>query len=788
MKKISVILSLIPFLGLQAQTIKGYLFTEKEKRPVEFANVVVLQLPDSIFEAGVISYMDGQFTAENIKPGNYFVKASYVGFEPNGKEVKIAEGANEVWIDTIFLKEKSIEIAGVEVTGDYIRGEELVDRTVYKIPPELEKSSANGYDVLRKIPSVQVDFNYNITLNGSSNFIIQVDGKQRDAEFLGRILPSDIEAIEIIHNPSGKYDGTVDGVINMKLKKEARAGVSGNVIAVVKPVKKPTTFFNGGIDYGFKKITFYVSGYSVYQELVNNTKIYNRFSSLDSISDILGNGNFKVSASAVNTGFDYYINDKNTISLNYSYKPVSVKNKLENTGDIFVDDVIANYQNDNNNTQMSSNESNVSVFYKKEFKKPIQELTAESNIYFFNSKDENSFFNNIYEEDRTTEILSLFRTEDITNNRTYTSTKIDYVQPIGISLRFETGFQFYFQQMDYDFISNNDNLSNEYKYSELRNAAYAGLVWNIKKFAVNATLRAENSNISINKRYDSDYWTFLPSANIQYKFNPFQNIKFTYNRRINRPDLYNLNPFIRLNSDYSISSGNPNLKPEYRDRLQLTYSLNFKKNFIAPYLYHEILTNRIGIKNIIDESSLAEINTKRTIPDNILSGYEQGLGLNARLFVFNLYSRVCKGHFNSFSDSLINIKSQDYFSYSITGNVYKQLMKNTLNVFIFLMYNGVNINAQSKSYSTPIYGFGAQKIIKNHTFGFQYILPFAKEIIINKTITETPYLYSKVANGFDVSYYVQIMYIYKFNKGHAVKKINRQVDVESDSKKEGFNR
>ena len=98
----------------------------------------------------------------------------------------------------------------------------MVDRTVYAIPSVVSKSTSNGYDLLKKIPQVNVDFQNNVTLNGSSNFIIQVDGRQRDKEFLARIIPSDIQTIEIISNPSGKYEGNIDGVISIILKKEAR--------------------------------------------------------------------------------------------------------------------------------------------------------------------------------------------------------------------------------------------------------------------------------------------------------------------------------------------------------------------------------------------------------------------------------------------------------------------------------------------------------------------------------------------------------------------------------------
>ena len=241
MKKLLIILiALLQVCYVSAQTIKGYIFSTPDNQPVEFANVMLLSLPDSSLVKGVITYSDGQYTLEKITPGHYYVEASFIGFQNNGKSVEVESGQTEVVMDTIFLAQESEQIDEAVVIGDYVRAKELVDRTVYEILPQIEKTSTNGYDVLKKIPSVQVDFNNNVTLNGSSNFIIQVDGKQRDKEFLARIRPEDIKSVEVIHNPSGRYAGDIDGVINVILTKEARIGINGMIGLQGKPFGKPT--------------------------------------------------------------------------------------------------------------------------------------------------------------------------------------------------------------------------------------------------------------------------------------------------------------------------------------------------------------------------------------------------------------------------------------------------------------------------------------------------------------------------------------------------------------------
>jgi len=265
-------------------------------------------------------------------------------------------------------------------------------------------------------------------------------------------------------------------------------------------------------------------------------------------------------------------------------------------------------------------------------------------------------------------------------------------------------------------------------------------------------------------------------------------VKFTYNRRINRPGIYNLNPFEKLNNNLSISAGNPKLKPEYKDRLQLTYTARFKKNFIAPYIYYELFSNKIGNKYALKESPLTNKLAMFNSPANILTGNEKGIGLNAMMWFVNINGTFYSGHYNRYTDSLSTVDARNYQSYRITSYAYAPLLKKKLNVFAFVSYNGVTINAQSKTYNAFLYGLGANSTIKNHTFGFFYLLPFSKDIVFSKTITETPFLYSKNTFAFDASWFVQVMYSYKFNKGRTVKKSSHKADVESDTKEGGLGR
>ncbi len=783
MKKIIIVLLLAVTVAAEAQNIRGKVCFEADKTPVQFATVALLALPDSALLTGVITLTDGGYQLENVKPGNYFVRVSFVGYTPGGKPVVVAEGADEIAVDTIFLAETTTLMGEVTVLGERLKGKEMVDRTVYAIPEVVSKSSSNGYDILKKIPQVNVDFQNKITLNGSSNFIIQVDGRQRDSEFLARILPSDIQSIEIISNPSGKYEGNIDGVISIILKKEARYGMSGNIGLSIKPFHKVTNVVSGSLDYSVGKITFYVTALSIYQGLNIIPSGESRFPSIDSSTYMIGPGAIKVSVPSVNSGFDYYMNDKNNMSFNFSYKPVSQGVDLSGNTTLYKSDNPLNSVSSLTSNKLHSDETTFSLFYKRTFKKPVEELTAEVSYYMFNSASENNFTNSTHPYNSDDVLSTYSRLEDDLNQRNYLSTKVDFVYPIGMNTKIEAGHQFYYQQLGYDFRIDDQEGSNLFEYAEFRNSGYAGVTFNLKKFGFQTMLRVENSHIMADSVTRPDYACFLPSANLQYKFSASHNLKFTYNRRINRPGIYNMNPYWKIGQNYAVTQGNPDLRPDYRDRLQLTYTWNFGSNYFSPYIYNEFFSDKVGNRYSLISSPIDGSLTTISKPFNLINGYETGGGINAMLWYVNINARVFRGHYSEYTEPGFTIPGKDYFSFAITSYAFANLdKKKNSTVFVFMSYNGVNIEAQSKTYNMPIYGIGASQKLKDHNFGIFWLLPFTRETNFTRTETETPYYTSTSITGIDFTGFVQFQYSYRFNKGKSVKKLNRKVTVESDSK------
>ncbi|MGQ9621255.1 MAG: TonB-dependent receptor domain-containing protein [Bacteroidales bacterium] len=786
MKKIFIVLVFLIIViseVIEAQIIKGTVIYEKDNSPAQFTTVALLQLPDSAIVTGGITLSDGGYALENIKPGTYFVRASFVGYKSSGKAVTVNPGDKEIIVDTIYLEEVTASLNEVTVTAERLKGKEMVDRTVYSIPEAVSKSSTNGYDLLKKIPQVNVDFQNNITLNGSSNFIIQVDGRQREREYLARLLPSDIQSIEIISNPGGKYEGNIDGVINIILKKEARFGINGNLMEALKPFNKVTSLTQGSIDYSTGKITFYATGSYIAQSLNISPNFESRFMSIDSTTSTQGDGGIKVALGSLNAGMDYYVNDRNNFNVNISYKPIYQNVNFPNTTILFKSGTPLNALTSVTNNKLQSDETAISLFYKKIFKKPVEEFTAEATYYFFRSVSENNFSNICYPYGSDVILNTYSRLEDDLNNRNYFSAKLDYVYPLGMNAKIEAGYHFYYQMMGYDFKIDRQPESNLFEYSEFRNSGYAGFAVNLKKFGFQASLRIENSHIAADSVTKPDYTCILPSANIQYKFSASHNLKVTYNRRINRPGIYSMNPYPKVGQSYDITQGNPDLRPDYRDRLQLTYTWNFGSNYFSPFVYYDFFSDKVSNRYTIIFSPINGSLTTKSKPFNLLSGYEYGGGVNAVLWYININARIYSGHYAKYSEGSLTIPARNYFSYTVTSTAYKNFdKKKNITLFAYLQYNGVNIDAQSKTRTLPLYGFGGQWQLKSHSVGLFWLLPFSGEIDYQKIETATPAYTSTNTTKIDFASWFQFQYLYKFNKGRSIKKLDRKVEIESDSK------
>lgn len=196
---ITSVIVLLPFMGFAQNQIKGILTDPVTANPVSYATVALYSLPDSTVKTGIVTSQDGLFSFTNLNQGSYFYAVRYVGFkEIRSKAIALDGKQGVVDAGKILLVENTKTLAQVEVTGERLKGVESVDRTIYAIPESAVKVAGSGTDILRRIPSIQVDFSNNISLQGNSNILILIDGKERDKDFIAQLDPKDIDKVAII--------------------------------------------------------------------------------------------------------------------------------------------------------------------------------------------------------------------------------------------------------------------------------------------------------------------------------------------------------------------------------------------------------------------------------------------------------------------------------------------------------------------------------------------------------------------------------------------------------------
>lgn len=780
---IILILILFPLLGLGQNQIKGIVNDPATSNPVSYATVALYSLPDSAMKTGVVTNQDGLFAFNNLKKGMYFYEVSFVGFKSNRSKSISLDGKQGV-IDAgkILLEEKTETLAQVEVVGERLKGIEAVDRTIYTIPESAVKVAGSGTDILRRIPSVQVDMSNNISLQGNTNILILIDGKERDNNFIAQLDPKSIDKVEVITNPSSKYDAGVRGVINVILKKEKRQGISGSAdLEIPTNSDHYISSSYGSLDYGTGKFRFFSSVNSHYEGFAN-VKDFTRESG-SSLYTAKGDGRFSFGMAVIHYGFDYFINDKNTFNFYANYNPTqfnmdyNLQNKMVDNGSITNSFTTDSKSHDSRNGQFYS------VFYKKEMKKSGHQITLDLSYYDSKATTNNSYIEQPYLPDFSASTgKPATRTEKLMPGRKSVNTKIDYTLPINDKYSFEAGAQNYMQYINdqYDY---SNSASTFFDYKEFRYAGYSRLSTKFKKLSIQAGLRVEYSDIYISDAKTTDYFFLLPNVSVQYSFENNQSLKLLFTRSIDRPGSGDLNPSVTVVDAYNISRGNSHLDPSFTNRIQLTYSKNIKSSFISPELYcdHKGDVYQRVIK--VNDQNISE-----SYIDNLGTADEFGIGLSASIKVnkwlmINPYFRGFYSHTNRFVNADFNIDAKEDFAWM--GNIYATAtLTKGLNLWCYATYASPVTTMQSTRYRDALYLVGLEKSIwkDKGKIGINWYEPFKSDFRFNRVVAKGPGIYQDDDNFVKLRTLISLKFTYRFNKGKEVKKLERQKSLESDGK------
>ena len=576
-------------------TLKGTIIDESTNLPVEYANIILYKVRDSSMVTGGITDTKGNFTIDKIPFGRYYVDFRFIGYKNSRIEgVMINPKQAEVTLETVKLKPISENIQEVVVTGQKSMLQSNLDKKVINVEKSITAEGGTALDIMRNIPSVDVDVEGNVSLRGSTNLTILVDGKPSQIQSLDELPASIVQSVEVITNPSVRYDPDgMSGILNIVLKKKKTPGYHGMVSLNAGTGDKYSGTINMNVRSG--KLNFF--GNFDYRHFYSTGNDITNYYSFGNIKNEEENDKRNGLSNNFRSGVDYFINAKNTLSLTSSLSARNFTGK-ENAVTLYN---LATYstQYTNNKNRMDGQE--LMLDYKRTFDTEGQELTANAIV---STNDRNSDENVERSDSALVKHKDKSNTDGTTNSFTF---QTDFVKPIGNGGRLETGLKGIIKKQDADYTfstyiastwQDTANISNRYTLNDQIYAGYVIYSNTIGPIAYQGGVRVEDQIKRIEQRttdktVDVSLFNYFPSAHIKWDINKANAIQVSYSKRVNRPSGRQLNPFINVEDIYYISYGNPYLKPEFTSAYEIGHTLNIGKTNINSTLFYRRTTEKI---------------------------------------------------------------------------------------------------------------------------------------------------------------------------------------------------
>ncbi|MCJ0741791.1 TonB-dependent receptor [Pedobacter montanisoli] len=621
-------------------TINGHL-TDEQQKPLEYATVGLFKAADSSLVKTAFTTPDGKFQLLAINAGSYYIKVNMMGYQPYlGKSFTVADNLPVLNMNAIALKQVGNTLKTVNVTAVKPLLERKADKLVMNVENSSTAVGSTAFEVLQKAPGVTVDQNENITMQGKQGVLIMLDGKSTYmsnadvANLLKNMQSSEVESIELITNPSSKYDAAGNaGIINIKTKRNKNAGANGSFNVGAGYGKNFR--MNTGLNLNYRNKHINVFGNYNY----GNVKREN-FLSIDRIANGTPNVYFSQNSTTVRTnnsnnfkaGVDYYIDKNNIIGfLATGYLNSGKENGDANTnmGKYFgqIDSLLIS----DSKEKRKYNNFAYNVNYKSVLDTIGQEISVDLDYSNYTGDNSTYYTNRYLYADQ-----SFIRPINYIRNTTPSDIKIkafkvDYALPLGKSAKLEAGVKSSWVKTDNNLIAEelkNDNWqndvrrSNRFVYDENVNAVYASINKEFKGFSIQAGLRMEQTNskgnlITTNNVVERSYWDFFPTVYLQKTINKDNQLGLSYGRRVDRPSYDDLNPFVYYLDEYAYNKGNPFLNPQYTHNIELNYT--FKQKYLLTAHYSRV-NDAITQVLLPDEEKKALYQTNANLAKNIVYG------------------------------------------------------------------------------------------------------------------------------------------------------------------------
>lgn len=682
-KLVLTICSVVYSLLLFAQSPKGNLsvhIINEQKSSLENATVELLRSKDSSLARTAITDKNGTAEIENINDGSYLLKVSMVNHATQYSNVfTISAAQTSLRLPEITLLPRTTDMGGVTVTSRKPFIQKLTDRIVVNVENSIVSAGSSAMDVLERSPGINIDQNDVISLRGRSGVIIMIDGKPTAmsgadlANYLRGLPSAAIERIDIITNPSAKYDAAGNsGIIDIRMKKDQRLGFNGTATAGYGQGVYPKANAGSTFNYRNKKINLFGNYNYAYRVGLNHLLLDRNFFT----DGVYNGGDLKDNYSkspfnthAVRIGMDFFPSKKTIIGfiVNGNFNHYTRRNNNRSTVINPQKVAISRFRSLATNNDHGNNlVANINL--KHTFDSTGKEITADIDYGEYRSTSLTLNATNYYNLDNTQQRPDYILEGDQKGKLTFRTAKVDYVNPLPKGARFEAGAKTSFVSSDNDAkfsdVSsgvpvNDENKTNHFLYHENNNAAYINFSKDFKRFDIQIGLRGEQTNIRTeqkmgNKKFDSSYFQLFPSAFFNYKLKEDQTIGVSVSRRIDRPGYSQLNPFLFLIDVTTYATGRPGLLPQKTWSYELSYTM---KNISFTLGYSHTKDNMdIAIAKFreVFPDIPSDDNVTVQVPINLKSADYYGLSVSAPLRITKWWNMVSNldAYYNHFNGAL----------------------------------------------------------------------------------------------------------------------------------------
>ncbi|GAA3518655.1 outer membrane beta-barrel family protein [Aquimarina addita] len=635
--------------------ITGNLVDKESNEAIGYATIVLGNKKTNQAVDGVITDENGSFKIYSTI-SDFYIEVSFMGYKTKTiTEYNVED--SKVNLGTILLSLDSQTLDEVIVTGEISKTEFKLDKRVFNVGRDISSTGASALEVLNNVPSVNVNIEGQISLRGSTGVQILIDGKpsvlaDEESNALGTITADMIESIEVITNPSAKYDAEgTSGILNIILKKGEKKGLNGSISlntgipdnhSIGVSLNRRTEKFNLFTQFG-----------AGYRSLPRDSETSNRdltnATTVNSVGTSFRNETFY----NLTLGTDYHINKLNVITLSGNFAYEVEDQPSSNDFDFFDETGLVSSWTRKENTEATNPKWQYELNYKKQFKNKKEHILLFSTLGKFFGKDLSSeFFNTTTFGD---DVGGNQQTDTNFQQADYTF-KLDYTNPLTDKVTLETGAQYVINDVgnEYevrDFIDGvfvaNEDLTNDFEYNQKVLAFYGTTGYELDTWGVKIGMRAEITDlttelINTNESNSQNYTNFFPSFHTSYKVSENFSLQAGYSKRIYRPRLFDLNPFFNIRNNFNIRTGNPDLQPEFTDSYELTSIFKIGKASMNASIYHRYT------KEVIERISRFEDNVTISTPQNVGTNGATGFEMNGKYSPVKWFTLTGDFNFNYF--------------------------------------------------------------------------------------------------------------------------------------------